>query len=855
MKKNIHSRYLLIVLLLVFNSINTNAQVCGLGTTRDTLDWEYLDFLPNTGSYVAPTAYITLAQSQTQRFTFGTQKVTINHNYSGANDPGDNTTNTGEAGSYGNGADVQFIGNGFVTFTFQNAVQNVKFSVYDIDRAQKVTITALNGILATPITTLAKISGVVLTIAGSGTNTASATAAGSTNVANNSTDGTINVDIAGPVTSFTLTITNTTTNGSEDGSFWVSDVSACSAGTFTNNYYNVSKPYTGQPGYILAARNDTVYYVNPATGAAKFLFADYGNPYMNSMGYDPVRHMLYYTYSLSAGGSISTTDYILRRYDYDQDTLGVFSTDVRNLGIPLYDQSIESGGAAFYDGSFYLGIEGGNSVSDRESDIWKIDLTAGYGPAGLASQVYGIESDTHDWADFGINNGILYDFNGSAAGTHFYHKNILTGSTQQYTPSPSTLVPRQVGIDWTGQVYNIGSPSTIAAGTIVPYNYNGSVNVAQQYNISFLGVNPVGSWGDAAEAFKPKTDFGDAPASYDPAGSDPAVTEKDDSLRLGNTVGIEWSKHTSVDATGDGAEEDGVTNPQVIPTGTSNFLLKVKVYNHTGANATLAGWIDKNGDGLFQAGEGVTATVASSPSLQLVNLLWSAINVTVPALGITFMRLRVTSAANGMTTANPTGYFPNGEVEDYLVNVTIVLPDQNVSLKAQKVNSQNVNLVWNVNDENDITKYELQSSNDGSNWQTINNRTTQGNAIGATYSFLDNDPYTPVSYFRVKVFKNSGETIYSETKRIDFDKENSISVSPNPAKDIAKLDIQAANAGTARISVLDFTGSLVSDEIVKVLQGANSFKLPVVQKLSNGVYKVRVQLNAEILVTTLVVIK
>ena len=854
MKKNIHSRYLLIILLLIFHYTNINAQVCGAGYIRDTLNWDALDFLPTTGS---ATTYITTAQSQLQRFSFATQKITITHNYTGSNAPGENGNNTAETSSFGAGDDVQFIGNGTITVTFQNPVQNVRFSLYDVDRGQRATITSTANV------TLATLTGTILAISNNTTLSARVDAAGSTNVANNSNtpaaNGTVNVSIPGPITTFTITIINTTTNGSEDGSFYLSDISACdNSAAFPTNYYNISKPFTGQPSYVLASRNDSVYYVNVANGVAKFLFADYGNTYINSMAYDPYRHFVYYTYSLSGpGGTVSSTDRILRRYDYDMDTLGVISTDVRNLGIPLYDQSIESGAAAFYNGSLYLGIEGGTGITDRESTIWKVDFsgTPTYAPLSPVTQVYASESDIHDWADIGINNGIIYDFDGSSGNEDFYHQNMTSGTLSHYNNTPSTLIPRQVGVDWQGNVYNIGSPSAIAAATIVPYTYNGAVNTAQQYNITFNGVAVTGSWGDAAEAFKPKTDYGDAPASYDPAGSDPATTEKDDSLRLGNSVGIEWTKHTSVDASGDGPEEDGLTGLQVISTGVSSYLISAKVYNHTGANATLCAWVDANGNGVFDATEGISVTVASSPTLQTVALNWPSINVLLPPLSTTFMRLRLTSTSNGMTTANPTGYFPNGEVEDYKVSVVVVLPDQKIELKAQKAGLNNVSLVWNVNDENGISKYELQRSSDGANWSPITYRATEGRVIAANYSFIDNDPDMPVSYFRVKVFKNSGAVFYSEVKLIDFNTGNSISVTPNPTNSTSKLNVLSAAGGSAHISILDFTGRIMFDETVKLVKGNNTIPLNKTKELSNGVYKVRVQLDAEVLISTLIIIK
>ncbi len=658
-------------LTLVLVHTNVSAQ-CPAGYTRDTLNWDYLDYLPNSADY---SSYVTLAQSQTQRFAFGTQKITIVHNYTGANIAGENAGHTAQAGSFGNGQNVEFTGDGTMTFSFSDTVQNLRFSLYDIDRSQVVNVTANNGV-SPAIVTLSTVTTAILALSNNNTSSATATAANSSAEVT-STDGTLNVHITGPVTSVTLTITATgTANGNaatrENGSFWLSDISACSEGTFPANYYAVSQPYANQPSYVIIARNDSVYYVDVATGRAKFIFADYGHDRINSVAYDPVRHFIYYTYSLTGSGGAIGNNRVLRRYDYNMDTLGIVASDTRTLGVPLYDYGVESGAAAFYDGSLYLGIEAG-SASSREAVIWKIDFNAQYAPSGLASQVFATDGAEHDWADFGVSNGILYDFDGRGSNTDFYHKNLLTGTVTHYDPSPNSLIPRQTGVDWNGVLYNMGSSSSISAATVVPYNNNGSVNTAQEYNITFNGVAISGSWGDAAEAFKPKTDFGDAPASYDPGPGVAGTHEKDPLLRLGANTGIEWTKNVSANATGDGAEEDALNGFQVIATGTSNFVLPVSVYNNTGAPATLAGWIDANGDGQFQAAEGRSITVASSASQQTIMLQWSVINVTLPANTTTFLRLRLTSASNGMTTANPTGFFLNGEIEDHPILTSLVL--------------------------------------------------------------------------------------------------------------------------------------------------------------------------------------
>ncbi len=843
-------------LVLIFLILNTNSYAqCSAGYSRDTLNWNYRDFLPNTGS--SYTSFINLAKSQIQYFTFGAQRVKVTHNYSGTNDPGDDGTHTGSTGSYGNGDDVHFVGDGVVTFTFDNPVIAAKFSIYDIDRYQQVTVTATNGAVPV-IVNMAKVSGSILTITGNGTFSAAATA-NSSRATNSSSDGTANVDIALPVTSITLSITNTGTSSGEDGSFWISDLIACSAGTLPNNYYAVSQPFTNQPGYILVSLNNSVYYVDIATGNAKFLFTDSGTTNINSLAYDPYRHMVYYTYSLTGS---PTNDKTVRRYDYERDTLGVLTTNVNNLGIPTYDAGVESGAAAFYNGSLYLGIEGyasSGANSNRESAIWKMDFDTSYAPTGNYAQVYAVPGDNgsgtllHDWSDFGINDGILYDFDGAASNRDFYHMNLQSGGTVNFSPTPSTLVPRQVSVDWTGQVYNVGSPSASASGTIVPYNYNGTVNSALERDITYNGAAISGSWGDAAEAFKPKTDFGDAPDSYDPGGTDPATHEVTNTLRIGNNVDIEFAKKTSASASGDNYD-DGIPTIQVMPPGISSYACSVVVFNNTGANATLIGWIDMNGDGVFQASEGRTATVTSSNSQQSVTIYWSFMNITLPVGATTFMRLRITSASHGMTSSTPNGFYENGEVEDYLVNIENVLPAEEISILAKKINKNTAAISWNVLDETNFAGYELQRSADGTVWQTIY-ATNVNPANNFSYKQLDNTPVIPNSYYRIKVLKNSGNILYTEIKRVDFGGDMSMQISPNPATKTATLSIQSSLAGNAFITLIDYWGRVVHQQNAALIKGENEIYLPIIEKLGSGLYRVRLILNNQVLSKSLVVMQ
>lgn len=831
---------LLLGLCLYLIFIPESRSQCGAGYTRDTLNWDYLDFIPNSGSYISPTAYTTLTMSQTQRFCFGKQKMVITHNYTGTNIGGDVTTHNGQDGSFGKGADIKFTGDGEINFEFEKNVENIKLSIADIDLGQRVIINSGSAIHLSTIGTS------ILTIE-SNDNVSVSAVSNSSTTGNNSTDGTLNIEIAGPARTFSIIIEHTDTDGSENGSFYISDISACSAGNFPLNYYHVSKPFTGQGSYVVCARNDSIYYVNVANGVAKFLFADYGHNRINSLAYDPYRHMVYYAYSLSGpGGGPSSSNRILRRYDYDMDTLGIVCNDIRSLGIPLFEQSIESGAAGFYDGALFIGVEGGTEVADRESIVWRIDLDGNYAPSGPAYQVFGIRSDTHDWSDIGFNDGIMYDFDGDAD-KDFYHKNLLTGEVVNYKPVGS-LVPRQTCVDWTGKMYNVGSPSAVASGTIAPYNGDGTVNSSQLYTIRFRGIAEAGSWGDAAEAFKPKTDFGDAPDTYDPTSIDPATHERDERLKLGDLLGIEWAKHTSPDATGDGIEEDGLTGSQVIAQGLSNHIIKVKVFNNTGANATLAGWIDSNLDGVFQPSEGTTAIVPTSTSVQEIDLGWIGIDMPYAIGTTTFMRIRITSEAYGMSEETPNGFYDNGEVEDYKIEVVNILPVQNSFLSANKTEDGKALIKWTSNQTNILGKYKLERKENDQQWKQV----YTWNPGGTVFYFVDNNPLKPQSYYRVSYQLPNGLVKYSEIESVQFRMNEEVEIYPNPATDLVNLSFESPKNDRISIKVYDNLGRLCITVPVNVREGFNKVQLQT-STLSNGKYQVHIDDGARRKINPLIV--
>jgi hypothetical protein len=820
---------------------------CTLGTSvhaqcaNATTNWDNLDYLVNTGYYAG---FVTNTMLDNQRFTIGVNALLIQM-AGGITTNGDNTTNTAEGGSFGAGADVQYAGTGTVTITFDTVVSNLQFSLYDIDLSQVAQVTAVDA-SGTPIAlniTMTVVTAGIVTVTGNGTTVATATANG-TSATNTDTRGTVNVSISGssPATANGVKKVTITMSGTS-GDFWLSDLTACVVGSFPTNYYAPLQPYTNQPAYYLVTPdNNSVYVFNPLTGVADWLFSEPSSPWVNSLAYDYHNHLIYYVMDHPTPLS---TNKALKKYNLVTGTISTAIADVTTLGIPLYDYVVESAGAAYYNGDIYLGIEGtrGNRRSNRESIIWRIEFDASLNPV-QASQVFGSPADNgfgtllHDWADFTIKDGMLYDFNSGnqTTTTRFIHLNMQSGASTVYSPG-SNPVPVQVGQTWDGNIYWTGGQSP-ELGKVALYNENGTIGSKIDVAVTICSPPWVGRAGDASDPFKPMGDFGDNPITYDPTGADPAIHEYDCNLRLGSLLDREWAKDTSFDATADGADEDGIDTLNLLPPGPSvNFDQDVDVYNSTGANATLIGWLDYDGDGTFESTEGVSVTVPPGATLQNVVLSWTGINVPMSAGNKTFIRLRLSSASNGMTVNDINGWFSNGEVEDYWVTVGDHLPVTLLSFDAQPVNNT-VRLDWASASEINLYGYEVQRSGEGTAWETLTFVHAEDQA--ATYQSFDDFPLAGTGYYRLKMLDDDGTYAFSPVRTVKLNALPTVEIYPNPARNATGLTLTLTKDQTVTVHLMSQDGSRVKQLELPLTSGVHHISLDELDQVPRGVCVVRV---------------
>jgi hypothetical protein len=866
--------YLLIAMLFLCMVISTSqiSAQCPGGYNRAQLNWDCLDYLVTSGNYAG---FVSTAVANNQFFAMGPNRVNI---VATANlgSVGENATHTGNVTGYGD-QDVEFrpsASGDIITITFETEVRNASFTLYDVDAAAVFNVSAVNTAAVAQTVIGTTYAGSILTVAGAVGKTITATVAA---VANNLNTATVTLSVAGPVKTITITITNRGT----DNEFWLSDIFACVTGSFPDlTYHAASRPWTGMPSYTIIVADSIFYLLDPATGYVEELFDDPGSSSMNSLGYDAINRIVYYTYNRSGpGGIINQNNKTIWKYNIDAETISAVTTDVTvaPLNIPTFNNGVESAGASFYNGSFYFGIEGYNSsrTSLRENIIWKIDFDASQAVT-RATQVYAIRGDStigprdrlvHDWSDFVASNGMIYDFDGAANGTAFtdsayYHFNLMTGERLYFAPSDG-IKPAQAAVDWQGQIYNMYGtvPGQLSQAIIAPYNLDGSMDLANQHMIFTLPgpVSPFANWADAAEAFRPNCDFGDAPASYDPDPLAPAVHERDTALRIGATFDREAVKTSSAGANADGTDEDGISFVPIFSTLYNYYLATVQVYNNTGSDATLMAWLDYNGNGLFDASEALAPIVVpSSPSMQSRFLYWTGISSPIPNGSFTYLRVRMVGGTGTMTSANATGYYRGGETEDYQVLVdNVVLSVDLMSFDARTTNNNSVKLTWNTADEKNLDGFEIQRSADNNTWTGIDIVAASGNDRGGvnSYNYTDIQPLSGKSYYRLKLLSGDGRQKYSDTRTIIFKGIEEFSIAPNPAASSTTVYINSLVNTTGRLRLSNINGQVILDEAQQIRKGPNTINVSATDQMPGGIYIVQLWVNDEVFTKKLIITK
>jgi hypothetical protein len=154
----------------------------------------------------------------------------------------------------------------------------------------------------------------------------------------------------------------------------------------------------------------------------------------------------------------------------------------------------------------------------------------------------------------------------------------------------------------------------------------------------------------------------------------------------------------------------------------------------------------------------------------------------------------------------------------------------------------NVNLTWTTASELNNKMFVIEVSNDAKSWSTVETVLGAGNSNTIrNYTLAVNSSYSNGSYYRLTQIDFNGDSETFDPIYVNCNKQgsNEVSIYPNPAADLANIDIKASENMEIQLTLFSSTGQILFSQKTHVKEGSNIVKLDV-NNLKPGMYHLNI---------------
>lgn len=182
-------------------------------------------------------------------------------------------------------------------------------------------------------------------------------------------------------------------------------------------------------------------------------------------------------------------------------------------------------------------------------------------------------------------------------------------------------------------------------------------------------------------------------------------------------------------------------------------------------------------------------------------------------------------------------------------NCPIGLPIELLSFDA-KNEGETVKTFWSTASETNNDYFTIERSVDGATFEGIGTVAGAGNSSTTlSYSFVDRNPFSPISYYRLKQTDFDGKFGYSAIIAIEYWGDSELIVSdvyPNPAENKLHIDLNSKSDIPVQISINDIVGRQVMFMKNTTSPGFNNLTVDL-SRLAKGLYHIKIFNNFEVI--------
>ncbi len=219
--------------------------------------------------------------------------------------------------------------------------------------------------------------------------------------------------------------------------------------------------------------------------------------------------------------------------------------------------------------------------------------------------------------------------------------------------------------------------------------------------------------------------------------------------------------------------------------------------------------------------------VGNSPLNYIISGTCNAFNITVEY----YFRIK---NVNG-TTAYPYNSATSGAVgTKYVITSVpvyfypgITLPVELTSYTAKFENKGVVNS-WTTASEYNNEYFIIEKSKDAQSFEKVGKIDGAGNSnVERTYSFIDMNPYSGISYYRLSQIDFDGRIIYSNILSINYLKEKRpiVRLYPNPSDGVITLAFDDFKDDDIDVRIYDISGKIIMSRYIRIMENNNTAQI------------------------------
>jgi hypothetical protein len=309
-----------------------------------------------------------------------------------------------------------------------------------------------------------------------------------------------------------------------------------------------------------------------------------------------------------------------------------------------------------------------------------------------------------------------------------------------------------------------------------------------------------------------------------------------------------------------------ISSPDIATTGYTSIILEFDFIGN-GEGTSDKAYLQYSTDGGTSWINATGAPTSASPALgtggDLSNLKsqicgsgqgrWTHVTWAMPAAceNITNLRLAVVWQSNN----NTAGSDPSIAIDDVVLKGTVtVLPIELLEFKGRRFTDHSSLLEWSTASETNNDFFTLERSQNMFQFEEIVTVDGAGTSNSVNnYSFIDDDPFAGISYYRLKQTDYDGKFAYSEIISITNENEAELSFDAYFLNDEFILSFNNDDNKPLSLSLLDISGRVLAASELSANGERTSLK--PLSPLPCGIYLLRVICENKVLTKKISVVK